>query len=157
MFHWGVGAQTSVCDNVISTYELSSRISLAESSSPGAFVSSCFLIRKNRTVPTRLITVRAMKTVLRSLSVEKQIRVITRCAKATWTNSTTFQELKQTYYGRMFKMHTNFLTYLSCGAKGTQLLANSCLTLTMPIKYWHINECHSHFLPCKGYDQGWAN
>ena len=122
----------------ISTYELSPRISLAESSSPGAFVSSCFLIRKNRTVPTRLITVRAMKTVLRSLSVEKQRRVITRCAKAIQTNSTTFKELIQTYYVTLFKMHTNFLTYLPHGAKGTQLLANSCLSFMMLIKYQHI-------------------
>jgi len=54
-------------------------------------------------------------------------------------------------------MHTNFLTYLPLGVRGTQLLANSCLSFMTPIKYWHIKECHSHFLPCKGYDQGGAN
>lgn len=82
----------------INTYELSPRISLVESSSPGAFASSCFLIRKNRTVPTRLITVRAMKTVLRSLSVEKQTRAITRCAEATQTIPATSKQLTQTCY-----------------------------------------------------------
>lgn len=83
----------------INTYELSPRISFVESSSPGAFVSSCFLIRKNRTVPTRLITVRAMKTVLRSLSVEKQTRAITRCAEEIQSNPATFKQLTQTCYG----------------------------------------------------------
>lgn len=98
---WGVGTQRAKWQHVIaiSTYKLSPRISLAESSSPGVFVSSCFLIRKNRTVPTRLITVRAMKTVLRSLSVEKQRGAITRCAKKTFKPiQLPSRELVQTYY-----------------------------------------------------------
>lgn len=82
----------------------------------------------------------------------KTKEVITRCAKAIQTSSTTFKELVQTYYFTAFKTHTNSLTYLPRGAKGTQLLANSCLGFMMPIRYWHMKECPSHFLPCKGYD-----
>lgn len=51
-------------------------------------------------------------------------------------------------------MHTHFLTYLPHGAQGTQLLANSSPSFTMLIKYQHTKECHWHFLPYKGYDQG---
>lgn len=53
------------------TYVGSARLSALPAISPSSVFDSCgFLMRKNRTVPTRLITVRAMKTVLRSLSWE---------------------------------------------------------------------------------------
>lgn len=54
--------------STISTYVCSTESSEAEASVSSERESSVVLMRKNRTVPTRLITVRAMKTVLRSLS-----------------------------------------------------------------------------------------